>query len=269
MELFDFNKAKFIFDTPLYTKSLIPEGKYRELHNFITNVGKVDGYSPTLKENSTFEVRYQAMRAITTGGSDELYRGRLAGVWTLLVRCLRTNEEYAVFVYFDDLQSTFQKIGQYPSIADLHISKIKQYDKILGKEKLKEFTKAIGLAANGVGIGSFVYLRRIFEGLLEEAHQKASGAAGWDVNQYSQARVNEKILLLKEFLPPFLVENRTLYGILSKGIHSLSEEECLEYFDIVKTGIEFILDEKQEAYEKERKINEAKMKISKITKELK
>ena len=40
---------------------------------------------------------------------------------------------------------------------------IKQYDKELRKPDLKEFTRAIGLAANGVGIGSFVYLRRIFE----------------------------------------------------------------------------------------------------------
>ena len=38
---------------------------------------------------------------------------------------------------------------------------------------MREFTKAIGLAANGVGIGSFVYLRRIFENLVFQAFDEA------------------------------------------------------------------------------------------------
>ena len=162
------------------------------------------------------------------------------------------------------------KIGQYPSIADFHISQIKKYDKVLTTEKLKEFTRAIGLAANGVGIGSFVYLRRIFEDLIEEAHSKASELSLWNEADYKQKRIVEKIELLKPFLPDFLVENRTLYGILSVGIHSLKEEDCLAYFETVRVGIELILDEKLEKFQKQLKIEEAKKKLavvaSKVTK---
>jgi len=68
--------------------------------------------------------------------------------------------------------------------------------------------------------------------------------------------------LLKAELPEFLVENRKLYGILSKGIHSLTEEECLEYFDVVKAGIELILDEKVDHLKKQRKIDDAKHKLA-------
>lgn len=50
-------------------------------------------------------------------------------------------------------------------------------------------------------------------------------------------------------LPDFLVKNRDLYGILSKGIHELSEDECLSYFDPVKAALELILDQ---ALEKKR-----------------
>jgi hypothetical protein len=37
----------------------------------------------------------------------------------------------------------------------------------------REFGKAVGLGAHGVGIGAVVYLRRIIESLIEEAHQTA------------------------------------------------------------------------------------------------
>ena len=38
-----------------------------------------------------------------------------------------------------------------------------------------------------------------------------------------------------------LVKNTTIYGILSKGIHELSEEECRKYFPVVKQCIYQIL----------------------------
>ena len=36
-------------------------------------------------------------------------------------------------------------------------------------------------------------------------------------------------------------KNTTIYGILSKGIHELSEEECKKYFPVVKECIYQIL----------------------------
>lgn len=40
-----------------------------------------------------------------------------------------------------------------------------------------------------------------------------------------QRRVEDKIKLLKDYLPQMLVDNKVVYGIMSKGIHELSEEE--------------------------------------------
>jgi hypothetical protein len=76
--------------------------------------------------------------------------------------------------------------------------------------------------------------------------------------------VGEKIGLLKEYLPEFLIENKIIHSILSKGIHELSEAQCLEYFDSVKVGIELILDEKLEKLDREAKIKEAKKSLSLI-----
>ena len=80
--------------------------------------------------------------------------------------------------------------------------------------------------------------------------------------------MDEKIALLKNLLPSFLVEYKVLYAILSKGIHELSEQECLQAFSVVKLGIELILDEKIEQQEKERKIQDASKAIQNLSSSL-
>ena len=77
-------------------------------------------------------------------------------------------------------------------------------------------------------------------------------------------RMDEKIEDLKDHLPSFLVENKEIYVILSKGIHELTEDECLGYFDAVKTGIEFILDQKLEQEKNKKKKEEAQARIKAI-----
>jgi hypothetical protein len=77
--------------------------------------------------------------------------------------------------------------------------------------------------------------------------------------------MGERIELLKDELPEFLVENKAMYSILSKGIHELSEEECLTAFPILKVGIEIILDVKLEAAKKEKKLAEAKKAIAALS----
>jgi len=81
--------------------------------------------------------------------------------------------------------------------------------------------------------------------------------------------MDEKILLLRGFLPDFLVENRHTYGILSKGVHELTEQECLKYFPVVKTGIELILDEEIARRNTEKKRKEARDALANVAKELK
>ena len=80
--------------------------------------------------------------------------------------------------------------------------------------------------------------------MIEKEHIKAKKRKEWDEDLYQKSRMIEKIELLKEYLPTFLVENKDLYGILSLGVHELSENECLKYFDSLKMGIIEILEEK-------------------------
>ena len=258
----------FFFELPLYTSVEILQNNLSDFSKLVTFNGKIDAYNPILKEQTTFRAR-----VFPRYGAEYTQPTYFEGVVKAELTCLRTNIVFEFyFLTFretDEGNYFLQKIGQVPSIADLHISQIKDYNKVLSKEKLKEFTKAIGLAANGVGIGSFVYLRRIFESLIEEAHDNLKQNESWEEEPYQKCRMNEKIELLKSQLPEFLVEHKQLYGILSKGIHELEEQECLSHFLPVKTGIEMILDEKVIEFEKAQKRLKASNAIKNISNQIK
>jgi hypothetical protein len=129
--------------------------------------------------------------------------------------------------------------------------------------------RGVGLASHDVGIGAFIYLRRVFEHLIESAHSKAIIKPGWDESVFEKARMDEKIQLLQDLLPTFLVENRVLYKILSSGVHELSEQECLKAFSAVKLGIELILDDELERHKREKKIEAAKKALNITAQEIK
>lgn len=181
--------------------------------------------------------------------------------------CAR-DQSHIMIYHFKVQDFCLTKIGQNPSLADISSAHLQKYRKVLKDAKFKELNRGVGLVTHGVGIGAFVYLRRIFEGLLDEARVEAAKEPSWDNDTFVKARVDEKITLLRNYLPRFLVENTSLYPILSKGIHELSEEECLEHFDVVEKSIELILDEKINEQEKEKKTKEVSNSLNKIKSKL-
>lgn len=134
-----------------------------------------------------------------------------------------------------------KKIGQYPSFADLSYPELKDYKKVMSEKDAKELRRALGLYSSGIGIGSFVYLRRITERIIHKAGQMAIEDNAITEEQYNQAHVDERIKMLSGYLPKSLSSNKVFYGIVSKGIHELSEEECLEYFPVMHSFILMVL----------------------------
>ena len=142
------------------------------------------------------------------------------------------------------------------------LKKLNEYKKVMSEDDRKEFRRAIGLYASGIGAGAYVYLRRIFESLLEQAKGKAGDAI--DIKAFNNAHVGEKITMLSSYLPSALTSNTVLYGILSKGIHELTEEQCLTYFSVLKDCLYMILDQWEEMRKKEEKEKSIKAALSKI-----
>ncbi len=168
------------------------------------------------------------------------------------------------------------KVGQYPSSADLDLPQAKKFSSILGKQYYNELKRAVGLHSHGVGIGSFVYLRRIIEKLVYDVFLEAEAAGALTKEQFeyqdgSQHRngMEAKIKLLKGFLPDLITDHPKIYGIVSKGIHELSEEVCLKYFPVLKDGIVMILDDIVAKKEKEQAADDYKKSLGKIISELK
>lgn len=269
----------FVFNVSLYDIISADNG-YNDIYESLKTENRsitIEGYNPIRKKDSTFFLEkglgnlLQIQRQL---GGDSYYMSYTSGILmeigvkNIVFQCQRYYDKITIAVFHNPKDSILIKIGQYPSVADIHIGQVKQYDKVLEKPILREFTKAIGLAANGVGIGSFVYLRRIFENLVFQAFDEAKkdGAA---IEQFEGLRMEEKIKSLKGYLPSFIVENNSIYGILSKGIHELTEEECLAYFDCMRQSIELILDERLEQLEKRKKIDEVKKTLNSITSQIK
>jgi len=160
----------------------------------------------------------------------------------------------------------YQKIGQYPSLKDLNITSIKGFKSILGASFFKEYSMAVGLHSHGVGIGAFLYLRRIVENfVIKPAHEEARLQPDWNESNYQNKRVKQRIAALKDHLPDYFITNSNLYSVLSKGIHELTEDECNKYFPVVNSVMKYILTELKEKSELDRSKIEMTKKLNNIS----
>lgn len=253
--------GEFLLESPLYVRykatdtsaSRLEKLLYREVHidSFCIECGKERGFWTE-----------PSGEALDVGVSSVASKHRMA---TVTFAC-STNKLHKLHFAFKLGGGKVEKIGQWPAIADLEGEETKCYQKVLGKERFSEYKRAIGLATHGVGIGAFVYLRRIFEALvgeasvLLEARYKKEGQA-WDAAAFRVLRMEDKIEKLRDFLPAFLVEHRAVYGILSKGVHQLSEQECIAAFAPVRGAIDVILDQRLSAQKEEEKVKHATRQI--------
>ena len=249
---------------PLYAPYEIPDSSVRrsQLHRFICSTFQIDTFCP-----------WCAQPTVLVGGKVDLniddFNFRMNDrTFAKKFICSR-QDSHEFYFYFRLEKRVLTKVGQSPSMADIEQGQIQHYRSILGRPHYQELNRALGLASHGVGIGSFVYLRRIFERLVDEARDVAAALPGWDQESFLKCRMDEKILLLKDHLPSFLVEQRTLYGILSQGVHGLDEETCLVYFPVIRAGIELILDQKLSLDLQAKKMADAKKQIGQIQQQLK
>jgi len=259
------SKHDFYFETPLY--ELLEYSELEDSKDLLT--GDVDAYSAKNHTDTTYHINFSWVKKL-----DHKYVNSFteydSGFGMITLSCKRKdNDVLRFFVYNDEINKRIMKVGQFPSIADLQFSEIgKKYDGVLPKEDLKNLKKAIGLVAHGAGAGSFVYLRRIFENLIFETFKTNSATLGVKEADFKTQRMEEKVDTLKAFLPSQLVEMKFIYGILSKGVHELTEEECLKYFGPLKLSIELILDQKIEEAKKQQRDAAVRKQLQDIHQEL-
>ena len=124
--------------------------------------------------------------------------------------CGRYNDILTLLLYFDKKEKVIIKVGSYPSIRDFHKDDIKKYEKVLSDKQKAELLTAINIYNNGVGIGAYVYLRRIFEGIVFEEGVNAISEGKISEGDFRKMRMDDRIVALKDRLPSFLYEHHTL-----------------------------------------------------------
>jgi hypothetical protein len=255
------SKHDFYFETPLYEVVNLDGLEDTSFH------GDVDAYSAKNNTETTYSIRTEPTDT-WSDWSKEKSNSVNIGFFLVTLQCKRKNNDILRFVIFRN-REIVMKIGQWPSLADLQFAEIgKKYDKVLPAEDLKNLKKAIGLVSHGAGAGSFVYLRRIFEKLILETYTNNVSAAKINESDFKKQRMMDKVETLKAFLPSQLVEMKGIYSILSKGVHELTEEECLRYFAPIKLSIELILDQKIEEAKKSEKDAMVKKQLQQIQQEI-
>jgi hypothetical protein len=248
------DKHQFFFETPLYAV-IKTESISEKLWD-----GEVDAYSNTYKTPTTYTISTNKVYEY-----DDAYEN----VYRVTLKNKRKEDEKLIFfvVIVDD---GVVKIGQLPSLATLQTAEVSEkYRKALDPKHYALFTKAIGLAAHGVGAGSLVYLRKIFADLIDSTYEEHKDGIGMAKAEYHKLRMDERVIKLKAHLPSQLVELKGVYSILSSGVHDLSEQECLTYFSPLKLSIELILDQHIEQKQKSDRDKAVKAEISKIQQTIK
>lgn len=246
----------FYFEIPLYDAI--------DVENINGDIfdGNVDGFSHVDKRDTTYTI---------TSNRLAYYMSDYKNMYGIILEDKRTDSnDLFFFLYLSDDKKQVVKVGQAPSLATVQLAEVTdKYKSVLAKQDLFMLKRAIGLAAHGTGIGSYVYLRRILEDLVWETYATHQGDLDISKEDFTTQRIKEKIQTLKRFLPAGMTKLTPLYGILSKGIHELSEDECLAYFDTMKLAIELILkqriQQKQEVDEESetiRRLQEASMRLS-------
>lgn len=270
---------QILLKDPLFTEYPLHNVNEMDLLNLLYFLGDnetynhlkiIDSYCPICKKDTTFNSENSDQQELSDLlGDAGMYSGfpgdnrAITLIEELEKRCVFIRKfncprkpfdtAHSQIFIFRVIGTTLIKVGQHPTLADLSKENLKKYRK-LNDDVYSELNRAVGLSTHGVGIGSFVYLRRIIEKHIVFPKIKELLAEGIVTDeQISKSDFKEKIKLSKDRLPSFLVENTKIYSILSKGIHELEEEECKSYFPILRTAIEIVLDEEIEKNEKAKK----------------
>lgn len=139
------------------------------------------------------------------------------------------------------------KYGQFPPFANESEHDFVKYKNVISKYYI-ELKRSVNAYSQNMGIAAFVYLRRIFEHLVEKEYASIKTPSGKESFDEKMKVVDKEIGIIPVELDAV---KSLIYSVLSKGVHEYEEEECLEVYPYMQFIITQILD--KYLAEKERK----------------
>ena len=266
----------WLLKLPLYEKVDIGNYNQKVAESILLFEQTFDAYCPFCRLDSTFKIhvpeevtkkykQYSALMPLSSSGEVS----KNFSIWDTrsiqkTAQCTRNSHELR---YYFTIEDTYLiKVGQYPPLSDQALAEVKDFSHVLSRSLLGELNTALGLATLGIGVGSYIYLRRVFESLVKEAQQTASLTEGWNGVKYHQLNMREKIQALAPHLPEFVVQNPEMYGLFEKPLHELTEDQCLANLDALKNGIFAIAEDRQASLSRAKRMSEAQKAIAKLGK---
>lgn len=161
-------------------------------------------------------------------------------------RCRNCKERtLRIYFYWSRIKDEFlfEKVGQYPPLEE-RLPALLQ--KQLEGQDLDFYKKALRCRNFNYGLAALAYLRRVVENRMNDLldliaeSAKQSGFAEETLKRLEQVKASrvfdEKVTYATLILPPHLRPDGQnpidlLHDIASEGIHSKSDEECLDTFD--------------------------------------
>lgn len=225
---------------PLYARLEGEEGYFEEIESILDGTSGVDydNYCPVCDQVTPWTLRKTISKS-TGGGAGLGTIPRYAQIPLPNIRainavCLRRQHFHTYVLYVKDCM--VQKIGQKPSMADIALGELKS---IKGIERLdrRELGRALGLFSHDAPLGAFVYLRRVFERMIDRAHERHLQKHGSHLESWNDLRMAQRISALADELPDVVQSNFAVWGLLSKGVHELSDEDAEILFPLLKAVI--------------------------------
>jgi hypothetical protein len=187
------------------------------------------------------------------------YPGSLSGDRTVHAQldyvcrnCKESFKKYYLVFWGDGESGPIQKVGEYPTFSPPTPRRL--FD-LIGEDHREMFLKGRRAENRGLGIGAYAYYRRIVEeqktSIVDEIIQVAKRVGATEDTLKALAELKDErqfktaIEKLKKGFPDSLLIDGhhnpllLLHNALSKGIHEMSDEECLE----LATSIRVVLTE--------------------------
>jgi len=202
------------------------------------------------------------------------HKENISGFLFLGYHCAKCQQERVVFL-IKISDEKIEKIGQYPPIDislpyEIEILKDKTIENLYKKGKICE--------SQSYGIGSFAYYRRIVELKIDELLEKIKEFFPIEKKEAydkcmkevrKEKNVEKKIEIVKDVITDKIIQNnllKNIYTLLSIGIHSLTDEECLASAQSLRELMVLLIKQIEQKKNDEEKLISSQKNIEKIIK---
>lgn len=248
-ELTDQEIKHFLENAPLYKWEVFDKPRANRASLWIN---EVEAYCETCEQMRPF----QDLRSRGGGAGmplQALQSGESHFVFSC-VSCKKQHRKYFLQQEVTEHAIRMQKVGELPR-------KALERDRVLQRlfaADAQNYEKAIICLANGYGIAAFAYFRRIIEANISkifdmlQSDAQDTGGSEEILKAISELRkespMSDKIKIANNAVPTHLRPDGLnplgrLYQVLSEGVHTLSDEQCLDKARTLQECVKFLASE--------------------------